>query len=249
MMIVSREVALPASLCLLLLLAAALPETGRSQSPPVATQPQRPLQPIVYRPPLRGAPVTRVGGASRGLAPGDPVLSVLAPESTGLTHHARPTLYWYASTAFQVPLEFSLNDDHSIKPLIEMKVRVLQPGLQALHLPITLLPNREYQWAIAAIMDPDQRAKDLLSSGTIQRVDPPLEWRQQLQQTPRREQPALYARAGFWYDALSALCEHIDAHPLDDPLIEQRASLLEQAGLVTVAAPDRLRLKKTKAVP
>ncbi len=127
--------------------------------------------------------MTRVGGASRGTPDSDLALSVLAPESTGLTTRAQPTLYWYSSKEWSAPLEFTLNDEHSIKPLVEMKVNATQPGIHALRLPYTLNPDVEYQWAIAAIADPDQRASDAIASGAIKRVEPSPALTAQLNQT------------------------------------------------------------------
>ena len=51
----------------------------------------------VYRPPLRGAPRGRVGGGSRGTGRESFVLSVLAPDHTGLTTSEQPSLYWFIS--------------------------------------------------------------------------------------------------------------------------------------------------------
>lgn len=56
--------------------------------------PPEPPQPPVYVPPDVGAPSTRVIGGVRGIGIGGfPI--VLAPEFTGLTTKAQPTLYWY----------------------------------------------------------------------------------------------------------------------------------------------------------
>ena len=226
----------------------ATPDLGQAQSlPEAAKSPLAAQRAPIYKPPLRGAPVTRVGGASRGLSNSDLVLSVLAPESTGLTTRAQPTLYWYSSKALTAPLEFTLNDDHSIKPLVELKIPAAQPGLHALRLPYTLKLDVEYQWTIAAVTDPNQRASDILASGTIKRVPPPPALTAQLNQTAQREQPFLYAQEGFWYDALAALSEQIAANPLNHSLREQRAALLEQVGLSAAAIPDRMSSKAIAA--
>ncbi len=219
----------------------AMPGLGQAQSTADAAKPSLTAQRTpIYRPPLRGAPVTRVGGASRSGPDNDLVLSVLAPESTGLTTRAQPTLYWYSSQGLTVPLEFTLNDDHSIKPLVELKVPVAQPGIHALRLPYLLKPDVEYQWAVAVVTDPHQRASDILASGTIKRVPPSPALTAQLNHTSQQEQPFLYAQEGFWYDALAALSEQIAANPLNHSLHEQRAALLEQVGLSAAAIPDRI---------
>jgi len=217
--------------------AAGLAQTPAAPAPlpPRSTVPQAP----VYKPPLLGAPATRVGGASRGDADRDVVLSVLAPESTGLTSRAQPTLYWYLAKRLAGPLEFTLNDDHSIKPLVEMPVNATQPGIQVLRLSYSLKPEVEYQWAIAAVTDPGQRASDLIASGTIRRVELPATVAVQINRASPSERLFLYAEQGFWYDALAALSEQIEAHPADSRWREYRAALLEQVGLHAIARQDR----------
>jgi hypothetical protein len=49
---------------------------------------------VVYVPPDVGAPPTRTLAATRGLGQ-TPLVQVLAPEQTGLTRAAQPTLVWY----------------------------------------------------------------------------------------------------------------------------------------------------------
>lgn len=213
--------------------------TPAQSSPAAATPSPTATQVPVYKPPMLGAPATRVGGASRGAQDSGLILSVLAPESTGLTHRAQPTLYWYCSKMASTPLEFTLNDDHSVKPLVEIKMTAAQPGIHALRLNYPLKPEVEYQWIIAAVADPDQRASDTIASGTIRQAQPSAPLAAQLKQASLREQPFLYAQEGFWYDAIATLSEQIDAHPADRGLREQRAALLEQVGLKTAAAYDR----------
>ena len=219
----------------------ATPGIASAQSSPLAaTPPSTTTRLPIYRPPMLGAPATRVGGASRGSPDNDGLtLSVLAPESTGLTRRAQPTLYWCSSKSLTTPLEFSLNDDHSIKPLVEMKLNAAQPGIHALHLTYPLKTGVEYQWAIAAVADPNQRAGDLIAGGTIQRVEPTPALAAQLDNASPGEQVLLYAEQGFWYDALAVLSEQIDANPADHHWREQRVALLEQVGLNAVAWQDQ----------
>ena len=207
--------------------------SGIAQTLPPATH-----QMPIYKPPMLGAPVTRVGGASRGNF-NDLTLSVLAPESTGLTRRTQPTLYWYSSKSLTTPLEFSLNDDHSIKPLVEMKLSAPQPGIHALRLSYPLKTGVEYQWAIAAVVDPNQRANDLIAGGTIRRVEPAPALTAQLDNASPREQALLYAEQGFWYDALAVLSEQIDANPAEHHLREQWVALLEQVGLNAINWQDQ----------
>lgn len=211
-----------------------------AQSSPQATNPPPATSQVpIYQPPLRGAPATRIGAASRGERDSGLILSALAPESTGLTSRAQPTLCWYSSKVLAAPLEFTLNDEHTIKPLVETKVNASQPGIHALRLNYTLKSEVEYQWAIAAVADPNQRASDIIAGGTIQRVQPSATLAAQLKQASPREWPFLYAREGFWYDAIATLSEQIAVNPADRGLREQRAALLDQVGLTAAASYDR----------
>lgn len=193
----------------------------------------------IYKPPMRGAPATRVGGASRGELNSGLILSVLAPESTAWTSQAQPTLYWYSSRGLTAPLEFTLIDEQAIKPLVEMPVKAPQPGIYALHLDYSLKPGMEYAWSIVAIADLQQRAGDTLASGTIQRIQPSPSFVAQLKDASKSQLPFLYAQGGYWYDALAVLSEQIDANPADRRLRVQRAAFLDQVGLGDAAAHDR----------
>lgn len=200
---------------------------AQTTNPPSATS----QVPVYIPPPLGGAPTSRVSGGSRGTENSGLSLIVLAPESTGLTSRAQPTLYWYSSKGLSTPLEFALNDERSVKPLVELKVTAPRPGIHAFRLNYNLKPDVEYQWSIAAVADPNQRASDTIASGYIRRVQPSAALAGQLNRASKRELPFLYAREGLWYDAFATLSEQIDDDPTDRGLRDQRAALLEQVKL------------------
>ena len=52
-----------------------------------------------------------------------------------------------------------------------------------------------------------------------------------LAEAGKADLPSLGAEAGFWYDALSALSELIEATPQDPTLRKHRAAMLAQVGL------------------
>jgi hypothetical protein len=199
-----------------------------------------------YKPPMRGAPATRVGGGSRGTSFALR-LNVLAPNETGYTVKQSPTIYWYASEAINVPVELTVISTESLEaashPLLDI---TLQPpiakGVHALRLSehgVTLKPDVEYQWFVAAVRDPQQRSNDVLAGGTIKRVAESGTLQSQLKRSGQGQWPAVYAEAGIWYDAIDQLSKQIDANRADHKLREERAGLLEQVGLRDVAAYDR----------
>ena len=62
---------------------------------------------VTYKPPLRGAPLTRVGGGTRGVG-NVLAVNVLAPNDTGLTTQEKPTIYWFASQPVDKPVELTI---------------------------------------------------------------------------------------------------------------------------------------------
>jgi hypothetical protein len=220
-------------------------QQGKSLRPVVESQQQQLPAAVdmpVYQPPPRGAPGGRVGGSSRGLEDRLPRLSVLAPDHTGLTVQEQPFLYWYLSKSTTFPIELTIIDDQTIQPLVEKRLSgPIQPGIQRVRLAdfgLRLSPGVPYRWSVALVVDPENRSRDLLAAGFIERVALPEARRAQLAGAGKARAPFIYADAGLWYDSLAAISELIDAAPKDPLLRKQRAALLEQVQLAEIAQED-----------
>lgn len=202
-------------------------------------------KPVVYRPPLRGAPTRRVGGATRGDQEWDLVLSVLAPEETGLTARASPTLYWYLSKPDGRPAVFALIRDDRVEPVVELDLgEPSRAGVARVALAdagIELEPGIVYEWSIALVTDPDARSKDVVSSATLLLRAPSAGLRRDLESGGLVDRAALYAGNGYWYDAIGALSAGIDGGAEAAAARTLRADLLDQVGLQDAAAFDRAR--------
>jgi len=194
-----------------------------------------------YRPPMRGAPAARIGGGTRGIGDMALELVVLAPDHTGLTTKEQPTLYWYVSQPVPARLEVTVINDEAIDPALEEKVDDPgRPGIQSIDLAksgVKLKPGVEYRWFVSAIADPDQRSNDIVASGTIERITPQGALKSQIAGAgaDQRTLAGVYAEAGVWYDTIDILSRMIEKSPNDSALREQRAVLLEQVGLKSVA--------------
>jgi hypothetical protein len=204
----------------------------------------------VYKPPLRGSPGGRVGGGTRGASLEAPVsLSVLVPDHVGLTLQSQPSLYWFVSRKPAQPVEFTLTEKDSVKPLVEARLRPLEKaGIQRIRLAdhgVQLRPNVLYKWFVAIVNDPGRRSRDILSGGMIEVVAVSGELSAKLNQTPKARQPFVLAEEGLWYDALAGLSDRIDGAPKDLSLRKQRAALLDQVGLTEAAEFD---LKEARAL-
>ncbi len=244
-------VMLMASLALALLAggpAAAEPESADLQGKggPKVEAPPEPSPPpdakVVYNPPKRGAPDGRVAGGTRGAGPEGPVLSALAPDHTGLTVREQPTLFWYLSKATTQPLLLTITDDQVGPPLIDTRLTPpIPPGIQGVRLAdlgARLLPGVHYRWLITLVPDPDHPTGYIFAGGAIERMALPEPLSKKLAGASQLEVAALYAKEGFWYDAVTTLSEMIHAAPHDPNLRAQRAGLLEQVGLSEAAAYD-----------
>ena len=207
----------------------------------------------MYNPPPRGAPGGRVGGSSRGIDGGGderlPVLAVLAPDHTGLTVQEQPAIYWYLSKSTTYPIELTIIDNQTIQPLVEQRISgPIQPGVQRVQLAdydLHLSPGVPYRWSVALVVDPENRSRDILAGGFIERIALPETLQAQLAGASKARIPFIYAEAGLWYDSLAAISELIDAAPNNPSLRNQRASLLEQVQLAEVAQYD-MRLHSAK---
>ncbi len=215
------------------------PSSGQQKSP--AT----PIAAPVYKPPVRGAPGGRVGGGTRSLRLGGMnqtfTLSVLAPNHTGLTAQEQPVLYWYLSKPITTAVVFNLSDDGA-EPIVEQVLNPpFQAGVQRLRLAdfgVRLEAGKQYRWFVAVVPDPKRRSKDILAGATIERTELAQAAANKLTQSPRVEASRLYAEEGYWYDALWAVSEEIDANPDNGVFRSYRAALLRQIGLNEVAEQE-----------
>lgn len=192
-----------------------------------------------YRPPMRGAPASRIGGGTRGVGDTTLELVVLAPDHTGLTTKEQPTLYWYVSEAVPARLEVTLINDVSIEPELEQVVATPgHAGIQSIDLGNTetrLEPGKEYRWFVSVVSDPERRSTDVIASGTIQRIKPNEAFKDEIAGADEYALAGIYAKQGVWYDAIDSLTRMIDKLPADTVLQHQRTVLLEQVGLQDAA--------------
>jgi hypothetical protein len=211
------------------------PAPPRLQAQASQSQPSITAMPV-YKPPLRGAPGGRVGGGTRGGGDRETfVLSVLAPDHTGLTVNEQPALYWFISTGSSYPVEVSIVDPSATQPLLETRIAPpIQAGVHRIRLAdqgIRLAPGVGYRWYVAVVADTNRRSKDILAGGTIERVERPEALASKLAQAGKTEVPAVYAEAGFWYDAIATISDLIETSANDPALRQQRAAMLSQVGL------------------
>lgn len=189
-----------------------------------------------------------VGMALRG-GTDNILLSVLTPAHTGLSSKAQPNIYWYiskpVSKSFQF-VEFVLNSDQAIKPILRTHLApVLEEGIQKLSLSdynVSLEAGVQYTWVISLVSDPTARSLDLVTSGTIKHVVPSGEVQQLANSTTENKQASVFAKEGFWYDALAKVIGRVENK--SDSSLDPLISLLKQVELETIAE-NVANVKKT----
>ena len=213
-----------------------------------AGQTRQTATPVVYVPPLRGAPSFRVVAATRGRS-SRVFLATLAPDHAGWTTRAQPTLYWYVSEPVDGLVELTIVDDEAIDPLLEICLHgPLRAGVQAFDLEkqgITLTTGKGYLWSVSIIHDAEQRSKDTFAEGAITRVEPSASLEASLEAAERDERPGLLAGAGFWYDAVDEISRlAAEDSPDANRWRRERVELLEQVGIGALVDGEGIRLDR-----
>ena len=221
--------------------AGAAPAADQGVQAPAGRVEESPLP--IYTPPKKTMPRARVGGSLRGTDGKDPEIVALVPDHVGLTVKQAPSLNWFLSKPTSLPIRFTLIDTRTVKPLHEGPIPTpSQAGVQSLDLKdfgLTLEPDVQYRWYISAIRNPDSPSQDIVAGGVIERCEFStclVEMEVDLscdQQSVQRN-----ALRGFWYDAVSCLCDLIKANQQDPSFRRMRAALLKQVGLNGVAEWD-----------
>ena len=151
--------------------AASLPARGQTGEPPAGQEGGS----TVYKPPLRGAPGGRVGGASRSASAPRmalPVIELLAPpDHTGVTARPDPTLYFSISRAAQWPVQFTISAPMQPAPVVD--VTIPSPNAAGLYAVSTgayrvrLQPGTVYTWSVSVVLDPRAWSRNIVASATI----------------------------------------------------------------------------------
>lgn len=192
-----------------------------------------------FRPPKRGTPDNRQGGATRGPCFKEgPELTALVPIFGGETTAESPTVFWImpnmsadSAVAPAPAMEFTLKDANgktvysAEHPLTKSTSGVVgTPGIMSLPVAKSypLEVGEEYKWQLRVTCDVESsdRSEDKFVEGTIKRVasDPNLVTL--LQQATPEERVVLYARAKLWYEMLEELVELRQNRPADRNLTE-----------------------------
>lgn len=193
-----------------------------------------------YKPPPRGAPGGRIGGASRSAAvPAAqlPVVELLAPaDHAGLTALSAPTLYYFLSRPCPWPMQFTIAAPGQPGPVLDVAIPApVASGIYPLALAryhVRLQPGIDYTWSVSVVIDPHAWSHNIVASAGV--VFDPAQSRAALAGTPSPS-AADFAAAGLWYDAVAAAAAASAPSGGSHLVLD---ALLRQVGLGAVVAAD-----------
>lgn len=196
-------------------------------------------------PPGRGAPRGgTVGGGTRPVknclaASASGSLTALSPgNQLGLTEVERPKFLVYLPQTTAQMAEFSLFDQQ-MKGIYQVSIPVAQKtGLMSIALPDNapvLQKDQPYYWTFALACNPNDRTEDWVVGGWVEYAQPSANLKQQLASLVGVEKVSLYAKQGFWYDAITTLVELQRTQPNQPQLAEMQLELLKSGGLEALA--------------
>jgi Domain of Unknown Function (DUF928) len=202
------------SLAFAAILLAPIPSSAQAP-PPSAAHEEDALEKPQYKPPARGAPGGRVGGATRGTVRATmplPTIELLAPDrNAGQTMSPTPSLYFYVSQPVSWPTQFTISAPFRPDPVIEVNIPApQQAGVFAIRTAdyhVQLQPGVLYTWSVSVILNPKAPSRDIVATASLLRTaaDPQLESALRTAKADRRAR--LFAQAGFWYDAVAAAAD------------------------------------------
>jgi len=190
-----------------------------------------------------GTPTRTQSGATRGVrgcsvAEQAPPLVAVVPDNTfGVTLKSHPTFLFYLPAitpgTTPPPVEFVIRDldDNDI-----YKARFTTDGsggIASITLPESsgvkgLELNQDYKWSVAMICQMNDRGKDLVTEGLIQRISVPSALSPAAMMGKSAiEQAELLRNASIWYDAVALMAEN----QRTSPGLTQWGGLLQAVGL------------------
>jgi Domain of Unknown Function (DUF928) len=182
-----------------------------------------------------GSHPVRTSCASKNTSATNNYITAISPGShLGLTQVERPSFIVYLSPTIAQTAEFSLFDEE-MNGVYQANVPVAnQTGLVSIALPDSapaLAKEQRYYWTVALICNPNDRTEDVVVGGWIERAEANENFKQQLANLPALERVSLYAKQGFWYDAVNLLLELKQAQPNNTALSASWEELIKSVGL------------------
>ncbi|MEM8611373.1 MAG: DUF928 domain-containing protein [Cyanobacteria bacterium P01_H01_bin.105] len=151
-------------------------------------------------------PNTPTGTRRGGCFTSETTPSIFAPKRfVGLTASAQPTLTWFLPEEDSVPVEFSVYaiDASGNYELAHLQMLPYEPGINQYQPPIELEADTRYLWQLVLQCNPNRPSSALVYEAELEFV--PIVASAVSMSATVLEKSETYARAGYWYDAISVL--------------------------------------------
>lgn len=134
-------------------------------------------------------------------------IALIVPEAKVVhkTSSPTPSLFLRSTVASTLPFKFILVDPSVDQSIVEKTFSIEQPGIKQIELPSStkLEVGKVYLWYVAIPCQRDPKQYQEILTSAIVRVPASTEMTRQLQQAGTISSKAVvYARAGFWYEAV-----------------------------------------------
>jgi Domain of Unknown Function (DUF928) len=172
-------------------------------------------------------------------------VTLLAPQDGGITLSERPTFYWYVAPVsgdkdyFRFDIGFRLRDpgDSNLKT-VEIKRSGTKVGLYSFTIPSTapaLEIGKDQTWVVQDFtkyitINSTNEALLLKTSVVVRFKKNEVAIAELNKAKTNLEKARIFERYGYWYDALHAYTQWIEANPKDTIARRERANMIE-AGL------------------
>jgi hypothetical protein len=161
-------------------------------------------------------------------------------DNYGRTLSGYPTLFWRVPLNQAEAIELVLFDEADNEIYRTTWQITGEAGIVSLALPAHAgMPPLEvdtlYRWAFSLICDSADRSADLYTEGWLQRVEPAPDLVAEIEAAAESDRPSIYAAAGLWHDALTAIAEQRRTNPEDEAAAASWRNLLESVGLGAIA--------------
>ena len=171
-----------------------------------------------YTPPAGlGAPARRESAGTRGCVFGNPanLIALMPEDNVGWTTNAYPRFYWYMPVNQASFVEFTLEkaSESSETPEVIYQARFEvtgENGIMSLQIPEgedvpPLTIGERYRWQVAMFCNPNSAEGEIQVDGWVERQLPEAPLANAIATASDSERADLYARNGYWFDALDQL--------------------------------------------
>ncbi len=232
----------------LLIVIGSIPLTQLSLNAQEATNPPAKSFATAFEPPNRDKPLATSGGASRGeqcIADVQnskiPITPILPAIDQRLTVASHPTFLIHIPQTSAKQVFFTIEDQNQ-----ETNYQTNLPisgkaGILKITLPQdapSLEIGKNYQWALALICGETLKPDSPIVNGSITRIQPETELKQQLSSMTKIEQATFYVQLGIWYEAITTLAQLKQEQPDNANLVSIWDEILNSVGLKDIAKAE-----------